>query len=103
MSATITDKKGFSCNVIDKERFNALSQKDKVFFELFRNAMLEIFPVGKNNTYENDTIIYAERFAFVSLNIMKTLNDDIDERLKAIEEKVAATGAGSQQETKTII
>ena len=101
MSATITDKKGFSCNVIDKERFNALSQKDKVFFEFFRNAMLEIFPVGKNNTYENDTIIYAERFAFVSLNIMKTLNDDIDERLKAIEEKVAATG--SQQETKTMI
>lgn len=77
---TITDKKSFSCAVIDKNNFERLPQIEKVIFEQLRNSMLEIFPVDNGNTYSNATIKYAENFAFINT---KAIVSAIDSKLEA--------------------
>ena len=87
---TITDKKDFSCNVVDKSRYNSLSQQEKEYFEIFRNSILEIFPVENKNTYNDVTISYAERFAFIGIKTISKIVTELDEKLKKLEEKIAA-------------
>jgi hypothetical protein len=78
---TITDKKSFSCDVVDKKKFEQLSQEDKVTFEGIRNSLLEIFPVEIGNTYSNEAIRYAENFAFI---MVPTVNKLVDSKLEKI-------------------
>lgn len=89
---TITDKKGFSCNVVEKSRYNNLEQEQKEYFELFRNAILEIFPVGPKDIYDDNTIAFAERFAFIGIQITDKIQKIIEEKVAALQ--TAATTSG---------
>lgn len=88
---TITDKKGFSCNVVEKSRFNNLSQEQKEYFELFRNAILEIFPVGPKDTYDDNTISFAERFAFVGIRITDKIQKSLEQKIQELQTTLAST------------
>lgn len=96
---TITDKKGFSCNVVEKSRYNALSQEQKVYFEMFRNSILEIFPVGNKNIYDDSTIAFAERFAFIGIQITDKLSKDIETKIKEMLATMVVPSTDSSQTT----
>lgn len=88
-NSTITDKKKFSCEVVDKPRYMNLSQEQKVLFDGIRNSMLEIFPTESGYTYDNETIRYAENFAFISLDALeKYINKKLEDLSHGISEKI---------------
>lgn len=69
IDTTKTDKKTFSVKIIDQAKFNALSDNDKVIFEILRNSMLEIIPSDNKGKYIDEAIRYAENFAFIGLKV----------------------------------
>lgn len=68
---TKTDKKTFSVKIIDQSKFNALSDDDKVIFEILRNSMLEIIPSDSKGKYIDEAVQYAENFAFIGLSVFE--------------------------------
>lgn len=116
---TATDSKNFKAKIIDTKRFNALNStaeklseklvednttitKDMIqsIFESTRNSILEIFPVERDGSFNELTLNYAEKFAFIFVEnvIPKTLETLVPvlEKLKA-----ASTAATTQQTTTT--
>lgn len=93
---TITDKKGFNCNVVEKYRYNSLTQEQKEYFEMFRNSILEIFPVGNKNIYDDNTIAFAERFAFIGIQITDKITKDIETKIQTLMTTMASANTGSQ-------
>lgn len=91
---TLTDRKDFECVIIEKDRYNALSQKQKEYFELLRNAILEIFPVSMENSnrYDTNTVAFAERYAFIYMMFVDKfealLKENIDRELDKIRDIV---------------
>lgn len=105
---TLTDRKDFECVIIEKDRYNALSQKQKEYFELIRNSILEIFPVSMENSnrYDTNTVAFAERYAFIYCMFIDrfeaTLKENIDIELGKIRDIVTnLQQAGSLTGTTT--
>lgn len=67
-NTTNTDKTDFSVIIVDKTKYNNLSNDDKIIFELLRNSILEIFPLNDKNKYDELCLKFAENFAFINLN-----------------------------------
>lgn len=85
---TITDKKNFSVQIIDTEKYSKLSDTEKEAFLLLRNSMLEIMPITDNN-YDTEALRYAENYAFISYKgIEKYVDSKIDNKLKDFENKI---------------
>ena len=70
---TITDKPAFTITIIDNVKFQALSADDKILFSTLRNSMLEIFPLNKQNQYDDICKKFAENFAFIQLSALQTV------------------------------
>lgn len=86
MSTTITDSNGYSNKLIDKERFNKLSENDKKIFEIQKSSLLEIMPLI-DNKHSEKCFELAENFAFISLGNFKIMFDKLTE----LETKINST------------
>jgi len=75
---TITDKKNFKINIVDKKKFSKLNLEDQKLFEQLRNSIIEIFPFEKNE-FHPLSIQYAENFAFLQV---KAINSILEGRLE---------------------
>lgn len=72
-NTTVTDKATFTTHIIDDTKFQALSVDDKALFMTLRNSMLEIFPLNKQNTYDDICLKFAENFAFIQLVALQSI------------------------------
>jgi hypothetical protein len=84
---TITDKRKFQAQIVDKKSFNSLSNTEKKLFEVLRNSILEILPTEKNNgeTYPEICFKIAENFAFINLKAYETVTTEISKLEKELE------------------
>lgn len=87
---TITDKNNYIIKNIDLARFNKLSIDEKIIFEFLRNSFLEIMPLAENkNTHDDDSIKYAENFAFINLQAFSIgVNKLIETKLNVLKEEL---------------
>ena len=89
---TFTDKNSFSSEVIDKKKYETLSQEEKETFEFLKNSILEMYgeTVYKQKqpdniegitfvNIHNEILKSAENFAFINL---KGLHSLIDKRIE---------------------
>lgn len=90
---TFTDKNSFSTEVIDKKKYETLSQEEKETFEFLKNSILEMYgeTVYKQKQPDNingivtfpelrkEILKSAENFAFINL---KGLHSLIDKRIE---------------------
>jgi hypothetical protein len=87
---TITDKNGYIIKNIDLSSFDKLSEEEKIIFEFLRNSFLEILPLEANkNTHSDDSIKYAENFAFINLKAFSVgVNKLIDIKLDLLRKEL---------------
>ena len=92
-NTTITDKKDFKPEMIDKKRFSELKPEEQKLFESVRNSVLEIMPMV-DNKYPEMCLKLAENFAFINL---KAFDEFFKEKVeKAIQAaSTASTTPGS--------
>lgn len=89
---TFTDKNSFSPEVIDKKKYETLSQEEKETFEFLKNSILEMYgeTVYKQKqpdniegitfaNIHNEILKSAENFAFINV---KGLHSLIDKRIE---------------------
>jgi len=87
---TITDKPTYTPSIIDTVKYGTLTNQEKMIFETLRNSMLEIFPIKKNDpTHDNESLRYAENFAFINLKVITiNVNQIIDEKIAEINSRL---------------
>lgn len=88
---TVTDKKTTKIRNIKEERVRNLeSDLQKISFQLFRNAMLEIFPhenAGASAIFNDITLEYAENFSLIlSENLIPKIEEYIKDKINEIVE-----------------
>lgn len=98
MKNTITDNNDYKSKTLNEARFNLLSETDKEYFQILKNAILEIFPLNDKNQHEEIMQNYAENFAFISTKAFTSLTKKYDEKIKELESKL---NAASTQQTNT--
>lgn len=88
--ATVTDKERFTANIIDKSRYEKLSDTNKELFVMCRNSLLEIFPTVdmKGESYDEFTLAYAENFAFIQIKVFGVLTTQIESLKNELEKKM---------------
>lgn len=95
----ITDSKTFDCRIINKSKYNELSENDKKLFEFSRNAILEIFP-HNNGVFEDYCLEPAESFGFVMLRAIKDYVEN--EVMTKVQTLIAASASASATNTGSI-
>lgn len=99
---TFTDKNSFSSEVIDKKKYETLSQEEKETFEFLKNSILEMYgeTVYKQKqpdniegitfvNIHNEILKSAENFAFINLKGLHSLIDKIIEiKMKEFENSI---------------
>lgn len=99
---TFTDKNSFSSEVIDKKKYETLSQEEKETFEFLKNSILEMYgeTVYKQKqpdnieginfaNIHNEILKSAENFAFINLNGLHSLIDKrIEIKMKEFENSI---------------
>jgi len=97
---TITDKKDFKINIVDKEKFSKLTLNEQKLFEQIRNSIIEIFPF-EDNKFNDLSVMYSENFAFIQVKAINNIIEQrLEEKLKELEERINTT-INSLKTTKT--
>jgi len=90
IDTTITDKKTYKIStIVDKPKYDKLSDSNKKIFELLRNSILEIFPIEESGIHNFECLRFAENYAFINLeSFVKGFEILFDEKIKDFETKI---------------
>jgi hypothetical protein len=108
-NSTITDKDKYIVEIVDTNKYDALTENEKTVFLILRNSILEIFPMNeKTGNPDYEVRRYAENYAFINLKaITVNINLIVDQKLidfkTNMEKFISTTVTNTKNEINTNI